>query len=118
MRSDANRAGLISKIRGEATSSTTCSTMSESAGKPRKRYIKHPKDRLKLTFLIHGPGHSSDECKILREFGTNAAKCRPTKYHRQEEPANKKCFEIQKQNNSVFQHAVDEVILKENKNGV
>ena len=43
--------------------------MSESAGKRRKRYVDHPKDILELTFIIHGPGDSSDECKVLVDFG-------------------------------------------------
>ena len=38
--------------------------MSESAGMRIKRCVDHPKDRSKLTCLIHGPVHSSDECKV------------------------------------------------------
>ena len=53
--------------------------MSESSGKLRKSYVYHPKDRSKLTCLIHGPGHSSDECKVLVDFGSKYSKSRPTK---------------------------------------
>ena len=42
--------------------------MSESGGKHRKRYVDHPKDRSKLNCLIHGPGHSSDECKVVGDL--------------------------------------------------
>ena len=63
--------------------------MSESAGNNRKRYIYHPKDISKLPCLIHGPRHSSDECKVLGEFGTMYDKCRPTKERMQEPSDNK-----------------------------
>ena len=68
-------------MRGESASSTIYSTKSKSAGKIRKRYVDHPKDRSKLTFLIHGPGHSSDECKVLGYFGSKYYKIRPDKEH-------------------------------------
>ena len=42
--------------------------MSESTVKCRKRYVDHPRDISKGTSLIHGPGHSSDECKVLGDF--------------------------------------------------
>ena len=53
--------------------------MSEIDENQRKRYIDHPKDILKLTCLIHGPGNSSYKCKFLGDFGTKYAKDRPTK---------------------------------------
>ena len=61
----------------------TYSKMSESAEKCRKMYVYHPKDRQKLNCIIHGPGHSSDECKVLGDSGSKYAKGRPTKYRRQ-----------------------------------
>ena len=76
-------------MRVEAASSTTYSDMSESAGKRRKRYVDL-KDRSKLTCLIHGPGHSPDECKVLGEFGSKYSKSRPTKYRGHEPTARKK----------------------------
>ena len=45
------------KIRREAASPTTYSSMSERSGKNRKRYVYHSKDISKPTCLIHGPGH-------------------------------------------------------------
>ena len=53
--------------------------MSESSDKRRKSYVDHPKDRSKLTCIIHGPGTSSDECKVLRNFGSEYSKRRPAK---------------------------------------
>ena len=53
--------------------------MSESADKRRNSYADHPKDRSKLTCLIYGPVHSSDECKVLGDFCYNYSKIRPTK---------------------------------------
>ena len=82
-RVDANRSGLSKKMRGDAASSTTYSKTSESSYKHRKRYVEHNKDRSQLSCLIHGPGHSSDECKVLGFFGTKYAKGEPTKDCRQ-----------------------------------
>ena len=42
--------------------------MGESAGKRQKRYVDHPTDKSKI-ILIYGPGNSSDECKVLGDFG-------------------------------------------------
>ena len=33
----------------------------------------------KLTCLIHGPGDSSDECRVLNDFGCNYTNVRPFK---------------------------------------
>ena len=57
-------------MKGEAASSNTYSKPSESAGKRRKRYVDHPKDRSKLTYLIHEPANSSDKCKVWDELGS------------------------------------------------
>ena len=67
--------------------------MSESVGNNRKRYVDHPRDRSKLTCLIHGHGQSSDKLKALGEFGTNYAKVRPPKVRRWD-PATKKFWKI------------------------
>ena len=64
-REDENCDGNSRKKRGHSALSNTYSKMSESTGKRRKMYVYHPKDGSKLTCLIHGPGHSSDECKVL-----------------------------------------------------
>ena len=66
-------------MKGEAVLSNTYYEMSESSGKIRKSYVDYPKDRSKLTCLIHGPGHSSDECKVLVEFGFKYYKSMATK---------------------------------------
>ena len=65
--------------------------MNESAGKSRKRHVDHPKDRYILIYLIHGTGHSSDECKVLRDFGSNFSKIRTNK-DRGKDPTIKKKF--------------------------
>ena len=72
-RADANRADTSRERIGEATLSTTYYEMSEIAGKRRKMYLDHLNDRSKLTCLIHDPGHSSDECKVLGRFGNKYA---------------------------------------------
>ena len=98
-------------MRGESASSTTYSEICECAGKRRKRYIDHLKDILRLTCIIHGPGNSSDECKVLVDFGTMYDKGSPTKDCRQE-PASKKYFGRRQENNTILQHAVSEIILQ------
>ena len=85
--------------------------MIERTGKSRKRYVDHPNDISKLTFIIHGPGHSSDGCKVLGGFGTKYYKVRTTK-DRMQEPETKKRFGRQQENKYVVQHADDDIILK------
>ena len=46
-----------------------------------KWYVDRPLGELK-TYLIHGPGHSSDECKVLVDFGDKYTKGHPTMDHR------------------------------------
>ena len=50
----------------------------------------------------------------MGEFGTKYTKCRPTKDPKQN-PATNNFFGIQKEKNAIVQHAVDEIILQENK---
>ena len=69
--------------------------MSESAGRLRKSYVDHPKDRSKLICIIHGPGNSSEECKVLGNFGSNYSKRRPAKDCRKD-PSNTKKFSKKK----------------------
>ena len=88
--------------------------MGESSGKHRKIYIDHPKDRYKPTRLIHGPGNSSDECKVPGDFGSKHAISRPTKGHRND-PTNRKKFNTQEENNDIVNIAVDKIILQENR---
>ena len=42
------------------------------------------KGRSKLICIIHGPEHSSYECKVLGNFGFKYYKSRPTKDRRHE----------------------------------
>ena len=63
---------------GESASSNTYSAISESSGKRRKIYVDYPMGKSK-TCLIHGPGNSSDECKVLGDFGSKYAKTGRTK---------------------------------------
>ena len=82
--------------------------MIESTGKRKKRHLDHPKYRFKLTCLFHGPGNLSDECKVLGDFGSKYSKIRPTK-----DSGHKTTFKKnvrKKENNSIVQHAVDEIL--------
>ena len=64
--------------------------------------------------LIHGPGHSSYECKVLRDFGDKYVKGKPTKNRGNHTvPRNK--FNRQQENNSIVNSAVDEIMLPETK---
>ena len=62
--------------------------MSKSNCSSRKRYVYHPEHISKHTYLIHVPGYSSDECKVLGEIGSKYPKSRPTK-DRENYPATK-----------------------------
>ena len=77
---DSNHADQIKNKIGDAASYKTHPATVESSGKRRKRYVDSSKIESK-TCLIHGPGHYSDECKVLGDFGTNYSNSKPTKYH-------------------------------------
>ena len=53
--------------------------MSKSAGKCNKIYVYHTKDISEITCIIYGHRNSSDECKVLGEFGSEYPKGGPTK---------------------------------------
>ena len=63
--------------------------MGGSAGKRRKQYVYRLKVESK-TCLIHGPVHSSGECKVLIYFGTKYAKVKSTNDHGNHPVARKK----------------------------
>ena len=46
--------------------------------KAQKKYVDCPSGEMKI-YIIHGPGHSSNECKVLVDFGAKYAKGKPTK---------------------------------------
>ena len=92
--------------------STIYYEMSESAENCRKSYVDHLKDRSKLISPIHGPGHSSDECKVLGEFVSDYSKSMPTKDHGQD-PTKMKKFNRKQYNNSFFWREGDEIILQD-----
>ena len=78
IRADANRAGHSRQKRGEAASTWALPEKYESAGKRIKQHIDSPMGKSK-TCLIHGPGYSSEERKVLGDFVTKYANSRPTK---------------------------------------
>ena len=84
-------------------------TKGESAGKHRNRHVDIPTGKSK-TCIIHGPGHSSEECKVLGDFGTNHAKSRPTK-DCGNIPVPRKKINRQQENNTIVNNSVDEVLL-------
>ena len=110
-RADAKRDGHSRKIIGEAALSKTYFDMSKRDGKRKQRYVDHPRDRLKLTYLIHGPGHSSDKCKVLNYCGSKYTECRPSKECRKEPNSGK--IGKQQEKNYMVQHEVYEIILQE-----
>ena len=57
--------------------------------------------------------HSSDEFKVLGDFGSKYAKIRPTK-DRGNDPIPRKKFNSQQNNNSIVNNAVDEIFLHAN----
>ena len=77
-RSESNRTVLSRNKRVEAASSNTQPAKYGSSGKRCKQHVDHSKSASK-TCMIHGVGHSSDECKILGKFGDNYAAAQSTK---------------------------------------
>ena len=53
--------------------------MSDSAGNCSERYVYYLNGKSKTTYLIYGPVHSSDECKVLGDFGYKYVKIRSNK---------------------------------------
>ena len=64
------------------------------------------------TCLIHGPGHSSDECKVLGDFDHEYAKGKLTKDHGNN-PVPRNKFNRQQENNAIVNNEVDEILLNE-----
>ena len=87
--------------------------MSKSAVNCRKSYVDHSEDRSKPTCIIHGPGNSSDECKVLGDFGSKYSKIRPTK-DRGKDPATVKKLNSQQENNAIVDNAVKKILPQEN----
>ena len=58
--------------------------MGKRADQCKKIYVDPLRDRLKPTFLIHGPVHSLEKFKIINEFGTKYSVVGPFKEHRQD----------------------------------
>ena len=88
-------------------------TMDESAGKLRKQFVDFSKSKSK-TCIIHGLGNSSDECKVLGEFGTKQAKGKSDKDHGNNLVPRGKTNR-QKSINSIINKAVDNILLNEAK---
>ena len=112
-RQDFNRDGHRRLNREEAALSYTYSEMSESAVQHRKIYVDYPRGNSKPTCFIHVLGHSSDECKVLLDFGSKYDKSRPTK-DRGQGHANRNKFNIYQGNNAIVNSEVDEILLHEN----
>ena len=77
--------------------------------KRRKRCIDFPSGKLK-TFLIHGPGHSSDKCKGLGDCGGKLIKFNPNKY-RGNHHVIIKIYNKKQENNSIVKSTVGNIIL-------
>ena len=111
IRADANRAGHSRQNRGEAASPWDRPEKGERAGKSIKQHIYSSTEKSK-TCLIHGPGYSSEERKVLGDFGTKYANIRPTK-DRGSSPVPRKKINRQQENNSIVNNILDEIILNE-----
>ena len=92
--------------RGQAVSSNIYSKVSESTVKRRKIYVQYPKVDSKPSCLIHVPVHSSDEFKVLGDFGSKHAKSRPTK-DCGNDPVKIKKFNNQQENNAIVNSSVN-----------
>ena len=73
-----------------------------------KRFVDSPTGKTKI-YLIHGPGNSSEEWKVLGDIGTKYAKSRPTKDHGKI-PIPRKSVNRQKEKNAIDNNAVNKII--------
>ena len=66
---DSNCAGHIRKYKGGESALST-NPKKGCIGKCKKNYAGHPSDAPTggKTCLLHGPGHSTEECKVLQEY--------------------------------------------------
>ena len=60
--------------------------------------------------IIHNPGDSSEECKVLLDFGAKYAKGKTFK-DRGNRPVPRKCFNKQQENNAIDNNVVDQILL-------
>ena len=82
-----------------------------------KRYVDNPKDRSKLTHLLHGDVHSSDICKVLGDLDKSIIKSGLLRTARRS-PQKTRSFNKKLEDNSMIQHAVYGIILTENIKGI
>ena len=108
-REDANRAVHSRQNTGEDASSWNLPKKGDISGNSKKRHLDIPTGKSKIC-LIHGPGYSSEECKVLGDFGTKYAKSRPTKGH-SSSPVPRKRIKRHQENKSIVNNAVDEILL-------
>ena len=85
-----------------------------STGKLRKQYVYRSKSESK-TCLIHGRGHSSDECNVLGDCGAKYVNGNPIRYHNNNHIPREK-INRQLENNAIINNVVDEILLKKHKN--
>ena len=86
--------------------------MGDIYGKHIKRYVDRLTVELK-TYLIHDPGHYSDDCKVLGDFSTKYAKGNPTKDHGNNTAPRKNLRGSRK--NAIVHNVADEFLFNETK---
>ena len=84
-----------------------------SSIKRRKQYVDRLKSASK-TCMIHGPGHSSDECNFLGEFVTKYAAAHYAKYHGSN-PIPRNIFQKKQDDHTIINNVVDELRMVESK---
>ena len=62
--------------------------------------------------MINGPGHPSEQCKILNNFGKRYATVRHFRECMQD-PTDAKKYRGKQEVNYTFHHAVDDIIMQE-----
>ena len=70
--------------------------MVNRSGNLNQRYVDHSIDKSKLTCLIHGNFHSSEQCKFINDFGTKYAAGSPFKEPSQDLTVEKRTRKIKR----------------------
>ena len=83
--------------------------MSDSSGNHRKRNVDYRTGEYK-TCLIHAPRHTTDECKVLGDFGSKYFISRPTKDPEHDPVPRNKCND-QQENSAIVNIEFYEILL-------
>ena len=97
--------------KGEDALSYTDLTIVEIYGKRIKWYVDHLMDKSKIC-LVHCPGHTYDECKVLGNIGFKYVKGKPSNNFKNHH-VTEKTFNRQQKNNTIINNVLGKILFHE-----